>query len=279
MPRTGSPGRLSQTPQLRLRRFFVFRRNRPRRKKSGAVDKEVRVLKNLLQLQELDLRIEALKAREIEIPKQKNKFDIHRKRLADEIAGREKICKALALEQRECEGEIEQKQAQIRKYDQQLLAVKKNEEYQALLHEIDMLKKHIGLKEERIIAIMVELDEAKARLEEDKKRIKAELEDIDRQCAAIDEELAEAIRERQELERECAPLAGQVPPDLLNKYKRIRANKKTGPAVVALVNETCTGCHMRVTPQIANEVLGNLRQHTCAYCGRLLYHQDNFQQN
>ncbi|MCX5758738.1 MAG: hypothetical protein NTU83_09595, partial [Candidatus Hydrogenedentes bacterium] len=136
--------------------------------------------------QELDLRIEALKAREVEIPKQKSKFDIHRKRLADEVAEREKMCKALALEQHECEIEIEQKQAQIRKYDQQLLQVKKNEEYQALLHEIDMLKKHVGLKEERIIAIMVERDEAKARLDEGKKRIKAELEDIDAQCDAID---------------------------------------------------------------------------------------------
>lgn len=233
-------------------------------------------MKTLLQLQELELRIEALKAREIEIPKQKSKFDIHRKRLADEVADREKVCKALALEQHECEVEIEQKQTQIHKYDQQLLQVRKNEEYQALLHEIDVLKKHIGLKEERIIAIMVERDEAKARLEEDKKRINAELADIDRQCAAIDAELTDTIHEREGVERECEPLAAQVPEDLLQKYRRIRAHKKTGPAVVALVNETCTGCHMRVTPQVANEILGNLRQHACSYCGRLLYHQDNF---
>ncbi|MCX5758739.1 MAG: C4-type zinc ribbon domain-containing protein, partial [Candidatus Hydrogenedentes bacterium] len=107
-------------------------------------------------------------------------------------------------------------------------------------------------------------------------RIKAELADIDRQCVAIDTEFTEAVHERQELERECEPLAAQVPPDLLLKYRRIRANKKTGPAVVALVNETCSGCHMRVTPQIANEILGNMRQHACSYCGRLLYHHDNF---
>ena len=62
-----------------------------------------------------------------------------------------------------------------------------------------------------------------------------ELEDIDGQCAAIDTEFTEAVHERQELERECEPLAAQVPPDLLLKYRRIRANKKTGPAVVALI--------------------------------------------
>ena len=236
-------------------------------------------MKILLQLQELELRIEAIKAREAEIPKQKNKFDIHRKRLAAEVADCEKLCKNLAVEQKECELEIDQKQTQIRKYDQQLLAVKKNDEYQALLHEIDMLKKQITLKEERTLAIMLDLDEAKARLEEDKKRIGDEFKDIDRQCALIDAELVEAVKERQQLERECAPIVTQVNEVLLTKYRRIRASKGTGPAIVPLNGEACGGCHMRVTPQIYNEVLAGDRLHACSYCGRILYHTNNYDKN
>jgi predicted nucleic acid-binding Zn-ribbon protein len=233
-------------------------------------------LKTLLRLQDLDLRIEALKAREVEIPKQKGKFEIHHKRLVAELAEREKVCKSLLIEQHECEAEIDQKQNQIKKYEQQLFSVKKNEEYQALLHEIDMIKKQIGLKEERVIAIMVELDGAKARLEEDKKRIDAELKDIDRQRVEIDAELREAVGEREQLERERAPLVDQVRADLLSKYQRIRASKGSGPAVVPLNGEACSGCHMRVTPQIFNEILAGTQQHACSYCGRLLYHPDNF---
>jgi uncharacterized protein len=233
-------------------------------------------LKTLLQLQELDLRIETLRAREVEIPKQKGKFEIHRKRLSAELADREKTCKDLALEQRACEGEIEQRESQIKKYDQQLFVVKKNEEYQALLHEMDMIKKQIALKEERIIAIMMELDEAKARLEEDRKRINQELHDIERQCAEIDAELQEAVREREKFEHEAAPLREQVKPDLLARYQRIRSSKGSGAAVVTLNNDTCSGCHMRVTPQIVNEILAGNRLHACSYCGRILYHPDNF---
>jgi len=233
-------------------------------------------LRTLLRVQELDLKIEACQAREVEIPKQKGKFDIQRKRLTAELEEREKACKDLLLEQRECERDIEQKNAQIAKYQTQLLSLKKNEEYQAMLHEIDLIKKQIAIKEERIIAIMMETDASKARLEEDRKRISGEQKDIDRQCAAIDEELATAVRDRKMLEEQRLPLVAQVSPDLLARYKRIRASKKTGSALVPLNGEVCSGCNMRVTPQVVNEVLEGKKVHTCAHCGRLLYERGNF---
>ena len=233
-------------------------------------------MNTLLRLQDLDLQIEALKAREQEIPKQKSKFDIRRKRLAEELAEREKVYKALMVEQKECEIEVEQKQGQIKKYDQQLFAVKKNEEYQALLHEMDVLKKQVAIKEERVISIMVELDDAKARLEEDKKRIDAELKDIDRQCSLIDAELGEAVREREQLEKETPPIAARVKPDILSRYKRIRASKGTGPAAVPLSGEGCSGCHMRVPPQTVNELLGGSQLLICNYCGRMLYDPEQY---
>lgn len=230
----------------------------------------------LLQLQELDLRIERMKARELAIPKQKGKYEIHKKRLADELKQSEERCKKLQVEQRECEGDIEQKQVQIKKYDGQLLGVKKNDEYQALLHEMDLLKKQIGLKEERIIAIMVELDEAKAHLEEDRKRISDELKGIELECAKIDAELASTVEDRKRVEAERAPLAQQTAVDLMSRYTRIRRSIKTGPAIVPLNNDHCTGCHMAVPPQIVNELIGGHKIHSCNHCGRLLYHAENF---
>lgn len=230
------------------------------------------MLKDLLRLQELDLKIEACRIREQQIPKQKEKFDIQRKRLAGELQDREKQVQDLLLEQRNTTTEIEQKQGQIDKYQQQLVQVKKNEEYQALLHEMELLKKQIGVKEERLIALMVEMDDAKARLEEDRKRIEAEVQEIDRHCAEIDKELAEAQAERLGLETERQPIAKQIEPGLMSQYNRIRASKKTGPAVVPLRGEVCSGCHMYVTPQIVNEVLAG-KKHACHHCGRLLYNK------
>lgn len=234
-------------------------------------------MNTLLQLQELDLKIERLKAREKEIPRQKQKFQIHKERVAAELEESKERCKNLALEQREYEGDIEQKQNQVARYNGQLLAVRKNEEYHALLHEIDTLKKQISLKEERVIAIMVETDEATDHFEEDKKRIQEEMEDIASECVKIDEELGETIEERNACEARREPLLAQIDSELLSRYERIRGAKKAGPAIVLLNGESCSGCHMMVRPQIVNEVLAADKICTCQHCGRLLYHADSAQ--
>lgn len=233
-------------------------------------------MKTLLRLQKLDLEIEKRKAREREIPKQKNKFNIYRERLEAELAEREKVCTDLALEQKECELDIEQRQALIQKYQTQLQAVKKNDEYQALLHEIDLVKKQIGIKEERILNIMDETEEAKARLDEDRKRIQGELDDIDKQCKEIDAELEEAVADRKSLEEQAAPLHSQVDKALFRRYSRIRQGMGSGAALVPMNGEVCGGCHMHLRPQMVNEVLAGEKMHTCPHCGRLLYYPANF---
>lgn len=233
-------------------------------------------MNSLLKLQQLDARIHACHAREKEIPKQKTKFQTVRDRITAELKEREQKVKALEIEQRSCETDIEQKKATILKYQQQLNAVKKNEEYTALLHEIDGVKKTIGQKEERIIAIMVELDEAKARLAEDRKRIGEEQKVLDKQCAEIDAELAEAVKQRQTLEGERPGIAKHVSGDLLPKYDRLRKKYPSGDVVVPMLNEVCSGCNMHMRPQVVNEILQGQKAHACQHCGRLLFHPDNF---
>lgn len=227
----------------------------------------------LLELQKLDIKIAALKSSEQELPKEKDKFKIHRERLALELKNSEERCKKLLLEQRECAGDIEQRQAQIVKYDGQLYSIKKNEEYKALLYEIDLLKKQISVKEERILSLMIEHDEAKEALEADKERIQRELNDIDAECGKIDKELQELVAERKALVKSRPPLANKVNKSLLSRYERIR--KVRTPAVVPLNEEVCGGCFMAVRPQIVNEIMANEKVHSCQHCGRLLYFPGN----
>lgn len=227
-------------------------------------------MKTVLRLQELDLRIDRHKQREKEIPKQKNKFEVQRQRLQDEVKEREDELKALQVEQHTCETDIDQLQAHIVKYEQQLMAVKKNEEYQALLHEIDSIKKQIAQKEERILSLMIELDEARARLDADRSRVQDELKSIDDECKAIDKELEEAVAERKELEGVRKSAYDEVDPGLRSKYDRIRKTHKQSAAVVPLRGESCSGCNMGIRPQLVNEILaGEIR--ACNHCGRLLY--------
>lgn len=235
-------------------------------------------MRNLLALQKLDKKIGVCKAREIEIPKQKNKFNIQRKRLKDELVEREQSLTRLSLEQKECESSIEQRKAQIQKYQQQLNDVKKNDEYQALLHEIELEKKQILAKEERILTIMEELESATEALEDDNKRIQGETDKLDAQCAEIDNELNEAVEIRSTLEKERIPILEEVPADLIRRYERLRKNYKTGLIVVPVHNEVCAGCHMHIRAQTAIEVMEGSKVHACQHCGRLLFHPANFEE-
>lgn len=229
----------------------------------------------LLELQQLDIKIASLKQNEAELPKQKEKYSIHRERLNAELKASEQKCKRLQLEQRECTAEIEQRQAQILKYEGQLYSIKKNEEYKALLYEIELLKKQIAVKEERIIALMCEYDESKAAYEADKERIEEERRSIEHECSKIDQELHELSEERKALVRSRPPLAAKVEHALLAKYERIR--KVRMPAAVPLNNDACGGCFMAVRPQIVNEIMANNKMHTCQHCGRILYYPPNIE--
>lgn len=231
----------------------------------------------LLELQELDRKIAGCKAEEKELPKQKDKYAIHRKRLAAELKESEDKCKQILLKQRDCTGEIEQRQVQLKKYDTQLYSIKKNEEYKALLHEMELMKKQIAIKEERIITLMLEHDEAKAALEADRERIEAELEKIEQECKVIDDKLHKLVAERKELEKKRSPMAAEVPHELLSRYDRVR--KVRTPAVVPLNDETCGGCFMAIRPQIVNEILANNKIHACQHCGRLLYSITNLDES
>ncbi len=231
-------------------------------------------IKNLLELQNIDLQIESLLVKEKEIPKQKEKLKIQEKKLRQEIEDSEKSHKKLVLDQRECERQIAQLQEQIKKYNNQLLAVKKNEEYQALLKEIDDIKKQIGLKEEEQIKIMLQMDEANLFFLEAKKRIESEIQQLKKQEEQIDRELQEVIEERKRLEQKRLDTQKSVNSELLSHYTRIKQRRKTGPVVVPLKDEICSGCFMQLLPQIVNEIMASEKIHTCRHCGRILYYAE-----
>jgi len=229
-------------------------------------------IRKLLELQNIDLQIEALLQKEKEIPKQKEKLKIQEKKLRQEIEESEKTHKKLMLEQRECEKQIAQFQEQIKKYNNQLLSVKKNEEYQALLKEIDEIKRLIGVKEEEQIKIMLQMDEANLFFVEAKKRIEAEIQQLKKQEEQIDKELQEVIEERKALEQQKLTAQTKVDPELLNYYLKIKQKRKTGPVVVPLKDEICSGCYMQVLPQTINEIMAGEKINTCRHCGRILYY-------
>jgi predicted nucleic acid-binding Zn-ribbon protein len=142
---------------------------------------------------------------------------------------------------------------------------------QAMAEEADGLRRRIGRVEDVVLEVMEEREPVEALVGQ----LAAELAAVDDRLGRLESDLrtaeAELAREEEEHAARRAQLAGTVPPDLLERYERLR-QRLGGIGVAPLVNGSCGGCHLtlsateldRVRKAPADVVL------TCEQCGRIL---------
>jgi predicted nucleic acid-binding Zn-ribbon protein len=227
-------------------------------------------LKQLLHLQSLDLRMRELR-------RNKQLKSDHLETLRGKIAEEEKAVEA-EKEHLQQEGvriktlelQASGKKDQIEKYQQQLLTIRSNKEYQALLHEIEGLKADIRMVEDQTLDLM-------EKAEADRKKMESIKEDLDRAREQLRDEEAAAEKEFSQIEKDLEELQGKrtrladlLEEELREKYERI-FNHKPDKAVVSVVGKVCQGCNMQLTGQVLNDLQKDDEIHYCENCGRLIY--------
>jgi hypothetical protein len=158
----------------------------------------------------------------------------------------------------------------IARFKTQQYQTRKNDEFQALGHEIERYENEIRKIEDEELELMVQADKVKADLAEEEKKAASVKESIARQTADLDEK-SKALESRlEELTREREELAGKIDEDLLGLFERLFKSKRDA-AVVAIEHGVCTGCHMKVTSATAASVRAGKEIVSCENCGRILY--------
>src|SRR5579864_528132 len=115
-------------------------------------------IENLLRLQEADKAIRRLQDEIAELPKRVAAIE---QKLAGTKAQLEKAQTAIKADEaskRKYETGISDLRGKISKYRDQSLDVKTNEQYKALLHEIQFAEKEIAATEDKILELMVNAD-------------------------------------------------------------------------------------------------------------------------
>ena len=147
---------------------------------------------------------------------------------------------------------------------------RKNDEFQAIGHEIERYENEIRKIEDDELELMVLADKIKADLGEEEKKAAAVRESVARQTNDLEVKSTTLESRLEELRDERAEIAGKIDEDLLSRFERLFKSK--GDAVlVALEHEVCTGCHMKVTAQTAHRVKAGREIVSCENCGRILY--------
>ena len=226
----------------------------------------------LLELQTVDQRIAALRAELDSFPKRLRNADLKLAGARQAVtAAREANTRGLT-DRKKFELDVQQWKDRARKYRDQSGAVKTNEAYKALQHEITNAEAEVSKAEDRLLEIMMagedserRVKSAEATLKQAEQSLAAERKEIEAQQSVKKNELESALAER---ERVLAP----VPEELRDLYARI-GKRHHGIALAQVRDGQCRGCGMRVLPHTLQQLLrdDNEELFRCESCGLILY--------
>ena len=228
-------------------------------------------LQHLIHLQELDLVAERIRRRIADMP-------AARAALEDTVTARsaavDAVKERLAANQaarRDIEKDLAAVQARLSKYKNQLMEVKTNKEYQAMQKEMSVAEEEVGVLETQMLERMVEADGVAADLKSAEAALKADQAETARGLQELEAERGVLERDLQRTTGERQALTAQISKDALVVFDRVAYGRK-GLALAEARDGLCTVCHVRLRPQIFNEVRRNDSVIQCESCTRILYY-------
>lgn len=226
-------------------------------------------LEALLVLQEKDRKIAKLQREIRDIPARKADIDKQLEGARNKLAQAREALKKVTSDLKQLEVEAESYREKIIKYKQQQMEAKTNDQYRAFLQEIATAEKSITALEDREIVLMEHLESSKKIIAEREAELKEEEGGVSEEQEMLEERLSEVQEDLNALIAERARITATVSHSLLSKYERLFKNKGDF-AVVQVEGNHCSGCHMKLPPQVTNDALNPDKLVICNFCGRML---------
>ncbi len=226
-------------------------------------------LEKLIELQRLDLAVAKVDVESRAIPQEIQALEV---RLTDARTGLEAAkarAEQLQKERRAKERDLDEAGLNIKKKPARLFEIKTNEEYSAVLREIEALNEKSSKLEEETLLLFDRVDEATKAVAAAEREFKAAEAISQRERVEKEAQLAKLQQELADLREARKGQASRLDTTLLQQYDRLV--KTRGVAVVAVKNGSCTGCAIALTPQTYSEVRRNDRIYTCTSCNRIIY--------
>ncbi len=232
------------------------------------------VLQSLLILQDRDLKRHALETQLKAVPEEVAQVE---RKIASEKAAIEAArieLRDLEVRKKSLENEIGSTETKLANYRTQQLSIRKNDEYQAMGHQIELTQAAIADLEGKELEVMYAIDGAKARFAAAEALLKADIAGHESRIATLRERDANLRAELTTAQSEVAAARTPVEPMRLRVYDRIAA--RNFPVVVPIHASKCGGCHLKVSSEVESAARGKTvdpvaQLPTCDQCGRIVY--------
>ena len=227
-------------------------------------------LQHLIHLQDLELGTERVRRRVEDIPLAQGALEA---RIAERTAAVAAVKERIAANQavrRDIEKDLAGVQTRLSKYKDQLMEVKTNKEYQAMQTEISVAELNVRAQEDRLLERMEETDTLAAELKTSEAALKSEEGEVARTKQALEAERSALEQELERTNAERATVSSQLSAPALALFEHV-AKHRRGVALSEARDGHCTQCHVRLRPQVFNEVRRNDGLIQCESCSRILY--------
>ena len=227
-------------------------------------------LKNLLQLQKIDSKLDEIQVLKGELPMEVSDLEdeitglnARQTRIEEEINGISEFIEGK-------KSMVKDSEALIAKYEKQSENVKNNREFEAINKEIEDQQLEIKLCEKHIRDANEELTEKIKGLDLAKKAVASKEGVLNHKKSELEKIIADTEKEETALNRNSADARGHIDERLMYSYDRIRNSYRNGLAVVAVDRDACGGCFNSIPPQRQSEIRLHKKIIVCENCGRIL---------
>lgn len=229
------------------------------------------VLQSLIRYQALTLELNRINARLAQFPLQIKAIETEVEAASSALAAARAAASDHQKDRRRLEAELQDLEAKQKKYNDQLMQVKTNDEYKAMQHEIAGVKERIGGVEEKILLLMEEAEAGDRRIKDEEKRFETGKKEAETRKASVREEEARVQQEADRVkasQQEAKQALGQEALDLFNRI----AQGRNGVALARARDERCQECNVRLRPHLFQEIKRNDHIIQCDSCKRILYY-------
>jgi predicted nucleic acid-binding Zn-ribbon protein len=228
-------------------------------------------IEKLLIVQHRDIELLKIQQDLIRLPVERKAADaaIEKEKSAMEAARESLLSKELA--RKKIDAEVKAKESALFRFRTQQAEVKKNEEYQALTHQIEQTKAEISTLEDSEIQLMLEIDSAKERFAAEESEIKDRIEAYRRGIDFLAEREINLMASLAEAKAKVVESRKGVDASYLECYDQVKKTVKRAPYVVKVVAHKCSGCHLKVSNDVARLVLNEGEPNLCDQCSRIVY--------